>query len=192
MDSSDFMILLVSIIVISFFINNGLFRLFLLIAILFQASLKVKILIIFVLIILRLLDRVDYFTQTTNDNKQVKDIIKEITKENVIINEDYDKIKVDNIVYKIYNIANKEVELDRLINEKSIMIYGLIRENSKLRNYLLNMNLIDVDNMPLFKVERNDLLIRNDSIIGMKMNVIKILIVLMDNEKINELYTLLQ
>ena len=182
----DLLILIISILGIAFLLDNQLFRIFLLIAILINANMKMKILIIFVLIAIRIFNSVEYFKSTNNTN--IKDIIKNINEKTIIYGNEYDKIKVDNLTFKIYNLAESSPELGQLINEKSILVYGLLRNNLKLRNYLLHKNLIGADNMPLFKVERDDLLFRNDSIMGMKMNVIKILIVLMPEDEINSLY----
>jgi len=82
-----------------------------------------------------------------------------------------DVIKLEEMSYKILNKAKKDRKILETINKKAIEIYGEIKRNEELANYLKFNNLINNLNLPVFINESHDMYLLNEiKIIVLTMN----------------------
>lgn len=86
----------------------------------------------------------------------------------------YDIIKIDEQSNTIFKLAKDDEQLMNQIRLKLVEIYGEIKTNPKLKNFLKFNNLINEDGMPIFINESPDVLLFNE---------IKILLITLPDEK---------
>jgi len=131
-------------------------------------------------------NRDKFSNQPNSSNKNIKlnqynknrlnlgNIIKKIESNEVInykYNYSYNPVSVDELTNMIMKKAREDINLMNKIKSKLVNIYGEIKENGELRNYLLFNNLINLENMPIFIDESAEVLLFNE---------IKILVLTLD------------
>ena len=63
---------------------------------------------------------------------------------------EYNTAAIDEEARMIYKIGRKNPTLLKIIDQKIIEIYGEIKNNDKLKEYLLMKNMIDTNGLPIF------------------------------------------
>jgi len=94
----------------------------------------------------------------------------------------YDILTTDILSRKILSLSKNNIKLSNSINQFLINIYGKIKENKNLKKYLLSLNLINMNGLPIHI---------NNTQENLMLNQIKIMLVLLskeDTEKINKLF----
>ena len=150
--------------------SNNLFKIFLLISLFLIYKTHKKIALILTVFI-----GLYYFSVSTEnftENKLTVDkAIDNINPDKLRIGHSIDIIRFEELSYKIMLKAKKDKKLLELIKQKIINIYGEIKRNKKLANYLKFNNLINDSNLPVFINEVPDVILLNEiKIIVLTMN----------------------
>ena len=94
----------------------------------------------------------------------------------------YDILMTDTLSKKILAISNNNQKLSNSINQILIKIYGKIKENNNLKKYLLSLNLINNNGLPIHI---------DNTMQNLMLNQIKIMMVVVskeDTDKINQIF----
>lgn len=150
--------------------SNNLFKIFLLIS-LFLIYKTHKKVAIFLLILIGLFYLSCSSEEFTESELTIDKMIENIDTEKLRFGHYIDIIKFEELSYKILNKAKKNKKLLEIINQKAINIYGEIKKNKNLANYLKFNNLINSSNLPVFINEAPDMYLLNE---------IKIILLTMD------------
>jgi hypothetical protein len=150
--------------------SNNLFKIFLLISLFLIYKTHKKIALILTVFI-----GLYYFSvsnENFTENKLTVDkAIDNINPDKLRIGHSIDIIRFEELSYKIMLKAKKDKKLLELIKQKIINIYGEIKRNKKLANYLKFNNLINDSNLPVFINEVPDVILLNEiKIIVLTMN----------------------
>ena len=94
-----------------------------------------------------------YYTNSKNEPEKFNEIR---------YNYRYDNIKIDEMTGKLLKQAKNDPEIKKKIKSKLIDVYGEIKNNQELRDYLKFNNLINDDNLPIFINESDDLELANE------------------------------
>jgi hypothetical protein len=94
----------------------------------------------------------------------------------------YDRLLVDELSFKLYKKAINDNKLKNIIKTRVFSILSNLKDNEKLRNYLLFNNLINEDNMLIFINEYQE---------NVLLNEIKIILVLMNKNDLEQIKKLL-
>jgi hypothetical protein len=92
-------------------------------------------------------------------------------------------IEINDITGKLYKMTNQNNNLEKIIKSKLVEIYGEIKINTELKNFLLFNNLINNENLPVFINESESVILQNE---------IKILLLTMEKSSYNKIKNLIQ
>ena len=156
---------------------------------------KIAIIIFAILVIILIYKRLntEFFLQKTKRNlskyksKELVDIFDEFDVNNIHYN--YNLELINDVAHVIKD--KMDPELEKVINEKIIDVYVLIKKNNDIKNYLKFMNLVGESGLPSFiEINRTTAMSKTNLISKeiILLNEIKILLVLMPKDKLNKIF----
>ena len=150
--------------------SNNLFKIFLLISLflIYKTHKKIALILTVFIVLYCFSSSTEKFTEKM---LTVEKAIDNVNPEQLRIGPTIDIIRFEELCHKIMLKAKKDIKLLESIKQKVIKIYGEIKRNKKLANYLKFNNLINDSNLPVFINEIPDVILLNEiQILVLTMN----------------------